>query len=318
VRTAFINELILQARTNPRVFLVVGDLGFSVVEPFATEFPDRYLNAGVAEQNMTAVAAGLASEGYHVFTYSIANFPTLRCLEQIRNDICYHNLPVTVTAVGGGLAYGNLGYSHHAVQDLAALRAMPNMTVFSPADPGETSACLRFALQRERPSYLRLGKAGEAQLHETGDITQGPMLVRPGTAEFAFAATGSVLKAALEAAERLSRRGVQPAVYSCPIISNEFAKQFDRLWQHEKIISVEEHGFAGGFGSFLKELCPAYVQIRMCAIPESNAALVGSQEFLRKQAGIDADSLVQAAAELTRSARPNPGDCLAESPKRGQ
>ena len=104
MRTAFINELIVQARTNPKIFLVVGDLGFSVIEPFAEEFPDRYLNAGVAEQNMTSVAAGLASEGYHVFTYSIANFPTLRCFEQIRNDICYHNLPVTVVAVGGGVA----------------------------------------------------------------------------------------------------------------------------------------------------------------------------------------------------------------------
>src|SRR5476651_2646056 len=136
MRTAFINQLVLEARKNPRVFLVVGDLGFSVVEPFATEFPDRYLNAGVAEQNMTAVAAGLAAEGYHVFTYSIANFPTLRCLEQIRNDVCYHNLPVTVVAVGGGLAYGNLGYSHHGVQDIAVMRSLPNITVLAPGDPG--------------------------------------------------------------------------------------------------------------------------------------------------------------------------------------
>ena len=103
MRTAFIQELIRQAQTNPRIFLVVGDLGFSVVEPFAEQFPDRFLNAGVAEQNMTGIAAGLASEGYQVFTYSIGNFPTLRCLEQVRNDICYHGLPVTITAVGGGV-----------------------------------------------------------------------------------------------------------------------------------------------------------------------------------------------------------------------
>src|ERR1043165_2424780 len=134
MRTAFINELVLLARTNPKIFLVVGDLGFSVVEPFAKEFPDRFLNAGVAEQNMTGVAAGLASEGYHVFTYSIGNFPTLRCLEQIRNDVCYHELPVTVVAVGGGLAYGNLGYSHHAVQDLAVMRSLPRLTILAPAD----------------------------------------------------------------------------------------------------------------------------------------------------------------------------------------
>src|SRR5436189_6111623 len=116
MRTAFIQELIAQARLHPDIFLVVGDLGFSVVEPFREEFPDRFLNAGVAEQNMTGLAAGLASEGYRVFTYSIANFATFRCAEQIRNDIAYHHLPVTIVAVGGGLAYGNLGYSHHAVQ----------------------------------------------------------------------------------------------------------------------------------------------------------------------------------------------------------
>jgi transketolase len=136
MRTTFIQELIAQARKNPKIFLVVGDLGYSVIEPFAQEFPERFLNAGVAEQNMTGVAAGLASEGFHVFTYSIANFPTLRCLEQIRNDICYHNFPVTIVSVGAGMAYGNLGYSHHSVQDLAIMRTLPNLTLLSPADPG--------------------------------------------------------------------------------------------------------------------------------------------------------------------------------------
>ena len=297
MRTAFINELILLARTNPKVFLVVGDLGYSVIEPFAEEFPDRYLNAGVAEQNMTTVAAGLASEGYHVFTYSIANFPTLRCLEQIRNDVGYHNLPVTVVAVGGGVAYGNLGYSHHAVQDIAAMRALANLTVYSPADPGETIECLQLILQRGKPSYLRLGKAGEAKLHESGDITCGPLPVRVGTAAVAFVATGSILKSVLQAADILAKQGIEVAVYSCPILSSENREQFKTLWRHQKIISVEEHGFAGGFGSFLKELCPPQVEIHICAIPESNAGLVGSQEFLRKQAGIDAESLAELAVK---------------------
>ena len=160
MRTAFINELILQARLHPEIFLVVGDLGFSVIEPFASEFPDRFLNVGVAEQNMTGLAAGLASEGYHVFTYSIANFPTLRCLEQIRNDVCYHNLPVTIVAVGAGLAYGNLGYSHHAVQDIACLRGMPHLTLLSPADPGETRTCLRHLTANPGPSYLAVTQGG--------------------------------------------------------------------------------------------------------------------------------------------------------------
>jgi len=273
-------------------------LGFSVVEPFAEEFPDRYLNAGVAEQNMTGVSAGLASEGYHVFTYSIANFPTLRCLEQIRNDICHHELPVTVTAVGGGVAYGNLGYSHHAVQDLAVMRALPNLTVYSPADPGETSECMRLILERGRPSYLRLGKAGEQALHSVRGAANGLIEVRAGTAPIALAATGSILKSALEAAKRLSEKGLNAAVYSCPVLSAEPPATFAPLWRHQTVLAVEEHGAAGGFGSFLKELAPAGVQVRICALSQASFSLVGSQEFLRRQAGLDGEGLAELALRL--------------------
>ena len=129
MRNTFIKNLINHARSKENIALVVGDLGYSVVEPFADEFPDRFINAGIAEQNMTGIAAGMASEGYHVFTYSIANFPLFRCAEQIRNDVDYHNLPVTIVSVGGGLAYGNLGYSHHGIQDFALTRSMPNMLI---------------------------------------------------------------------------------------------------------------------------------------------------------------------------------------------
>jgi len=135
------------------------------VEPFADQFPDRFINAGVAEQNMTGLAAGMASEGYHVFTYSIANFPTFRCAEQIRNDVDYQQLAVTVVAVGGGLAYGALGYSHHAVQDYALMRMMPNTLIAAPGDPMEVRACMRYLVANPQPSYLRLGKAGEPSFH---------------------------------------------------------------------------------------------------------------------------------------------------------
>ncbi len=137
MRTAFARTLGELAAGDERLWLLTGDLGFSVLEPFAQQFPQRYLNVGVAEQNLAGIAAGLASCGKIVFTYSIANFPTIRCLEQIRNDICHHELPVKVVAVGGGLSYGAAGYSHHAVEDLAVMRAMPGMVVVAPADPWE-------------------------------------------------------------------------------------------------------------------------------------------------------------------------------------
>jgi transketolase len=161
MRTAFIKALTDLAETDNRIWLVTGDLGFSVLEEFASRFPDRYLNVGVAEQNMTGVAAGLAMSGKIVFTYSIANFPTLRCLEQVRNDVCYHNANVKIVAVGGGLAYGAQGYTHHAIEDLAILRALPNIRVIAPGDPAETRAAVMAIVNTPGPCYLRLGKAGE-------------------------------------------------------------------------------------------------------------------------------------------------------------
>jgi len=283
MRTAFIQELIAQARKNPQIFLVVGDLGFSVVEPFAREFPDRFLNAGVAEQNMTGVSAGLASEGYHVFTYSIANFPTLRCLEQIRNDVCYHNLPVTVVSVGAGMAYGNLGYSHHAVQDLAIMRTLPNITVFSPADPGETRECVQWLSLNPRPSYLRIGKAGEPDLHSVRGIFDGPLRVCEGQRDVAIVATGSVLKIALDFA---SEQGPEkrPTVFSMPLIKPLSSEFLEKLHGFKKIIALEEHVREGGLFAALCEIFVPTSHISSISISEEIKNEVGSQDYLRNQA----------------------------------
>jgi len=295
MRTAFISELIRQAHAHPKLFLVVGDLGFSVVEPFARAFPDRFLNAGVAEQNMTGVAAGLASEGFHVFTYSIANFPTLRCLEQVRNDVCYHQFPVTVVAVGAGLAYGNLGYSHHGIQDLAVMRAMPHLTLLSPADPGETTECVQWLVHHPCASYLRLGKAGEKTLHEVRGIAAGPLAVRGGKSDVALAATGSVLALALAAAERLEQeRGWRVPVFSCPWLKPVTREFFAPLWRFRRLVTLEEHLAAGGFGELLARLKPDTVALTSLALSEEETGLVGSQEFLRRRLGVDVEHVIQA------------------------
>ena len=167
MRTAFVNQLIKEAEQHPDIFLIIGDLGFNVVEEFANKFPDRFLNAGIAEQNMIGVAAGLAKEGYNVYVYSIANFPTLRCIEQIRYDVCYHNLSVKVVAVGAGYAYGSLGSSHHATEEMGMMRTIPNLVVASPGDPIEAKAITTLSANYQGPMYLRLGKAGEKQVHTT-------------------------------------------------------------------------------------------------------------------------------------------------------
>lgn len=285
MRDAFIDELTMLAECHPQIALVVGDLGFNVVERFADRFPDRFINAGVAEQNMTGLAAGMASEGYHVFTYSIANFPTFRCAEQIRNDVDHHRLPVTVVAVGGGVAYGALGYSHHAVQDYALMRAMPNMTIAAPGDPMETRACLRWLVANPGPSYLRLGKAGEPRFHDQiPAVAPGEWLrVRAGDENAIMLSTGAALGAAIGRAE-------DRAVYSLPLWSMAAKPQQPaQVARHEQVTTLEDHLPDGGFGSWLAESVAgteAAARIRPIALSPEICDQVASQATLNRIGGL--------------------------------
>lgn len=291
MRNAFIEELVALARKHPHIALVVGDLGYSVIEPFADEFPDRFINAGVAEQNMTGLAAGMASEGYHVFTYSIANFPTFRCAEQIRNDVAYHNLPVTVVAVGGGLAYGALGYSHHAVQDYALMRTMPNMLIAAPGDPMEVRSSMRYLVANPGPSYLRLGKAGEPNLHDTlPDVAPGRWLrIKDGDDSRVLLSTGSALEIALKRA--VSTNYIDHAVYSMPLWSMAAKHtQAEMLKARAEIVTIEDHIHDGGFGSWMLEAKAltedASCNLQLIALDPVVCGTVGSQETLNKLGGL--------------------------------
>ncbi|MDD5268396.1 MAG: hypothetical protein PHO08_14920 [Methylococcales bacterium] len=293
MRNAFINELVAAAEINDNIALVVGDLGFSVVEPFATRFPKRFFNAGVAEQNMMGLSAGLASEGFHVFAYSIANFPTFRCAEQIRNDVDYHNLPVTVVAVGGGLAYGNLGYSHHAVQDYALIRSMPNMLIAAPGDPMEARACMRYLINNPQPSYLRLGKAGEPCIHaEIPEVSPGKWLaIREGEkGGVSYLTTG----ATLELVNQLLTQ--RPDLKSCslnsmPLWSMKLKEaQAQQVENFEKIITVEDHLMDGGFGSWLLEATSIrpelLARIKIKSLNSKVCGMVGKQYTLNMLGGL--------------------------------
>lgn len=291
MRNAFIQELVTLAEQHPHIALVVGDLGYSVIEPFADRFPDRFINAGVAEQNMTGLAAGMASEGYHVFTYSIANFPTFRCAEQIRNDVAYHNLAVTVVSVGGGLAYGALGYSHHAVQDYALLRTLPNMLIAAPGDPMEVRACMRFLVANPGPSYLRLGKAGEPCFHAAPpEVGPGRWVsVRPGHSARALLSTGAALQIAMEWGSKPEH--ADRAVYSMPLWSMAAkAAQPQRLRAHADVITLEDHLLDGGFGSWLLEARATAAEgsgvIRPVALNAEVCGTVGSQATLNRLGGL--------------------------------
>ena len=254
MRTAFIEELVNLAEQDERIWLICGDLGYSVLEAFADRFPGRFLNAGVAEQNMTGVAAGLAMMGKTVFTYSIANFPTIRCLEQIRNDVCYHNLNVKVVAVGGGLAYGSHGYTHHAVEDIGAMSLLPNMSVAAPGDPQEARAVTRLLASRPGPAYIRLGKAGEPAVHPPGvEVGFGKSLtVRTGL-DVTLISTGGMLTVTVKAADELTASG-----WSVRVLSMPFLVPLDERAIHaataetRAILTIEEHGY-GGLGTAVGE-----------------------------------------------------------------
>ncbi|MGC1105559.1 MAG: transketolase C-terminal domain-containing protein, partial [Candidatus Acidiferrales bacterium] len=256
MRSAFIRTLVDLAEQDDRIVLVVGDLGFGVVEPFAKRFPDRFINAGVAEQNMTGIAAGMSLSGKVVFTYSIGNFPTLRCFEQIRNDVCYHGANVKIVSVGAGLAYGALGVSHHAAEDVAIMRALPGMTVVAPADPVETQRATRAVAALAGPAYLRLGRAGEPAVHEGTVVFQlGKAIQVTEGDDITLIAAGAMLHTTVQAARMLASNGIHARVLSMHTI-----KPLDEdailaaARETAAIITIEEHGIIGGLGSAVAEV----------------------------------------------------------------
>jgi transketolase len=295
VRTAFIRTLCELAERDDRVFLVCGDLGFSVLEPFAERFPDRYLNAGVAEQNMTGVAAGLAMSGYVVFTYSIANFPVMRCLEQIRNDVCYHEANVKVVAVGGGLAYGSQGYTHHGVEDLAVMRTLPGMAVFAPGDPAETRCVTRAILARPGPCYLRLGKAGEVEVHEREpDFQVGRAIPMRDGRDVTLVSTGGVLPVVMGAAKQLEAAGVSAAVLSMPCIEPLDVAAIERAARDTAlVVTVEEHGPNGLASAVAEVLATTGSPARLLPVRLERRAIgvAGEQAWLRAQQGISEEGI---------------------------
>ena len=278
MRNAFINSLTRLATKNKKIVLVVGDLGFSVVEEFKKKFPDRFYNAGVAEQNMATLAAGLASEGFKVFTYSIANFPTFRCAEQIRNDIDYHNLSVTTVTVGGGLAYGNLGYSHHAIQDYGLMRLFPNMTILSPGDPIEVEGLLNFAIKNNGPNYLRLGKSGEPKFHKS------KLIIQDAKSKKLILTTGATLELGLKLLSR--KKFANYNVYSCPVWGQKYKKKIStELKKWNEIIILEEHLIDCGFFSYISEINRSIKTISI-SLNHNIIGKVGSQKYLNSLGGL--------------------------------
>jgi transketolase len=244
---------------------------------------------------MTGVAAGLALAGKIVFTYSIANFPTLRCLEQIRNDVCYHNANVKIVAVGAGLAYGALGASHHATEDVAILRALPNMVVVAPGDRLETEQATAAMARHPGPCYLRLGRAGEPAVHQRLEFTLGKAVRLRGGSDLSLIATGGMLPVAAEVARRLERDGLAAGLWSMPTLKPLDVEAVREAAVSGLVFTLEEHSEIGGLGSAVAAvLCEAGYSgaFRRIALPDAFAPCAGSAEYLRRLSGLDVESVL--------------------------
>ena len=303
MRDAFVKALLAHARDDKRVMLVTGDLGFGVLTAFSQELPAQYINAGIAEQNMTGLSAGLALEGRNVFTYSIANFPTLRCLEQIRNDVVYHGASVNMVAIGGGLSYGALGMSHHATEDVAIMRALPGLRVLAPCDELETLALVAQMVAEPAPTYLRLDKSKVTDVLGEPFVAGRLRQLRQGE-HVVLVGYGGIVAEAMAAAEVLERDGVRCAVYSAHTLKPFDGDTLVRLAQrYGAMLTLEEHVPTGGLGSlaadtFIDSGTMPRRFARMC-LPDAYSSIVGSQEYLRMRHGLDALAIVARVRQLT-------------------
>jgi len=299
MRNTFVRTLTEIGKKDKNVILLTGDLGFNALEPFSDACPLQYLNVGIAEQNMVGVAAGLAMSGKRVFCYSIIPFVTFRCCEHVRDDLAYHNLPVTMVGVGSGYAYGILGSTHHSLEDVAVLRSFPNMTVICPGDPLEVEAAMNALANYNGPCYLRLGKAGEPNIHKgkLEDFEIGKSITIRDGSDVTIVATGSMLQTAAEAADLLEKEGT-----SVRLVSMHTLKPLDEevIGKASKetglIVTLEEHSHIGGLSSAVAQVLSkesSHAPHLTIAAPDVFANDVGSQKYFREKDGLTPEGVLE-------------------------
>jgi transketolase len=294
MRNAFAAEITELAQKDERVVLLSGDIGNKLFDNYKSKCPDRFFNCGVAEQNMMGTAAGLAMSGLRPVAYTIDAFATVRCLEQIRVDVCYHEQPVVIVGVGGGLAYAELGYTHHACEDIGFLRLLPYMTVVCPGDAVETRLALRAALQHKGPVYIRLGKKGEPVVHKAPPPFElgKAILVREGK-KACLLSTGNTLPLAVEAAEKLGAEAV--SFHTVKPLDEKFLK--DAFSRFSVVATIEEHSRIGGLGGAVAEWRADHPEgkgrLLRFGTPDVIPHEAGEQEHARKKVGLTPEKLAK-------------------------
>lgn len=292
-------KIVLHEAENHQLLLVTGDLGYGVFEELQSKFPNHFLNAGITEQSLTSLAAGLADTGWLPIIYSIANFPTLRNLEQIRNDIAYPGRHVIICSVGAGLSYSSLGYSHFALEDLSVIRSMPNVRILSPSDPLRASLATRSAILQKTPTYIRLGKNGEENF---GDTDQSEFYsfreVSSGQQEFAVVSTGSIGAVVAQAILKAKQPVAHYSIEEVWPIGNQL---IDALTTYQSLLVVEEHGPVGGlFGALSEEFHRKKIAttLQSISVDATKLTLSGDHNYMRQQAGMSPEKLLEIISQM--------------------
>ncbi|MGJ4906714.1 transketolase family protein [Bradyrhizobium sp. HKCCYLRH2060] len=305
MRNAFADELTKLGNEDSRVVMLSGDIGNRLFDKFKDKHPSRFFNCGVAEANMMGVAAGMAMNGLRPVAYTITPFVTTRCLEQIRTDVCYHEAPVTIVAVGAGLAYSGLGPTHHACEDISFLRSIPNMVVICPGDAFEVRGALRAAMQQDRPVYIRMGKKGEPVVHKgpIADFKIGKAITIEEGSDVCLLSTGNMLPEAIEAGHRLKEKGISAEVVSFhtvkPLDEDKLKQAFSRF---KLVATIEEHSLIGGFGAAVSEWLvdseTSAKKFLRFGTPDAFFKKSGEQEYAREVLGLTghqiADKIIHA------------------------
>lgn len=300
MRTTFIETLTEMAREDEKIMCVIGDTGFSVFEEFEKEFGSRFLNAGIAEQNFVSIGAGLAAMGMKPYIYNVVSFMTLRAAEQIMLDVCYQENPVVLVGVGGGFAYAAAGPTHHALQDIAMMSAMPNMTVVCPGDPIEMKAVMQKSKDYGKPLYIRIGRSVDSIVHQKEvDFKIGKAVKMYDGMDATIFVTGVMLQEAVHVRKSLLQKGISAALYSMPTvkpIDEETIKE--RAALGKPVFTIEEHSVIGGLGDAVgRVLCEnmiaAPVYFHKFGVKDQFVPVTGSQEYLRDFFGISAEKMTE-------------------------
>ena len=303
MRTAFVEEITKLAREDKNLWLLTGDLGFSVFDNFQKKFPAQYLNVGVAEQNLISIAAGLAMSGKKVFVYSISTFLTMRPLEQIRNDLCYQNLPVYLIGGGSTFSYSMFGCTHFPLEDLGLMRLLPNMAVMAPGDPLEVRALIRDVYRRNSPAYIRIAKKGEPVIHASDDVISlgRASKIRDGK-DISILVSGRQLANALSAVTTLKKNNI-----NCHLLSFHTIKPLDKLAiikaakETKGIVVVEEHFKNGGLGMAVAEILAQEglsIPLINIGIDDEFPKGSGSQDYFLKKYGLSPEGIIKAVNKI--------------------